>query len=458
VEPRRLALLVATYDFQDPELGRLAAPPHDAEALGSVLADPAIAGFEVTTLVNEPHHVVGEAIGELYGGRRRDDLTLLYFTGHGLKDEAGRLHLAMRNTRRERLAFTSISAEVVSDAAEECRSPQKVIILDCCYSGAFPAGRLAKADSEVHTLQRFRGQGRVVLTASDSTQYAFEGSRLVGDSGSQSVFTKYLVEGLRTGRADLDRDGDVSLDELYSYVYERVIDEVPGQRPKKQEDVEGRIVIARNVFWELPGHIRNAIESPMVRDRIGALDDLARLHQVGNDIVRRTLVEHVRRLHDDDSRTVSAKALRLSQTIGRIDTASTVDQRRVEREAREREAQEREAQEREAQAREAEERAAREREMREREAEERAAREREVQERADRERAARDREAEQRAAREREARERAARSRAAEQQKSEQHATATPRIKQLLTPLVGGAAPTTGWIRRFRGHSYPGRP
>jgi len=53
---RRLALLIATYEYQDSALQQLTAPAHDAEALGAVLRDPAIAGFEVTTLVNQPLH------------------------------------------------------------------------------------------------------------------------------------------------------------------------------------------------------------------------------------------------------------------------------------------------------------------------------------------------------------------------------------------------------------------
>ena len=96
----------------------------------------------------------------------------------------------------------------------------------------------------MHTLERFQGKGRVVLTASDATQYSFEGNRIVGQ-GAGSVFTRFLVEGLTTGRGDLDGGGDISLDELYSYVHGRVIVESQ-QRPKKQENVEGRIVVARN--------------------------------------------------------------------------------------------------------------------------------------------------------------------------------------------------------------------
>jgi hypothetical protein len=325
---RRLALLIATYRYQDDGLRQLTAPAHDAEALASVLRDPAIAGFEVTILVNEPHHRVGEAIGDFYRDRRRDDLTLLYFTGHGLKDDDGRLYLAMTNTRRGSLLFTSLAAEQIDRAMEDCASRQKVLILDCCYSGAFPAGRLAKADTEVHALERFQGRGRTVLTASDATQYSFEGDQLHGGA-VQSVFTRHLVAGLRDGSADLDGDGDITLDELYSYVHDRVVEEMPQQRPKKQDNVEGRTVIARNVNWSLPTYLRNAIASPIATDRRNAIDGLFHLHRVGNDLVRRTVVEEIRRLAGDDSRTVSAVAAEHLAAIAPTDAAA-IPERPVE--------------------------------------------------------------------------------------------------------------------------------
>lgn len=307
---RRLALLVATYRYQDSGLRQLTAPGHDAEALAEVLRDPEIADFDVTILVNEPHHVVGKAIGEFYRDRRRDDLTLLYFTGHGLKDDEGRLYLAMTNTTRDDLLFTALSAQQVDYAMESCSSRQKILVLDCCYSGAFPSGRIAKADADVHTLEKFQGKGRVVLTASDATQYSFEGDHIIGE-GNQSVFTRFLVEGLTTGKGDLDEDGNISLDELYSYVYERVIEEMPQQRPKKQENVEGRIIIARNIAWSLPAYIRNAIESPVARDRLAVLEGLAHLYRVGNEFVRTEVINETRRLAHDDSKMVSDAATKL---------------------------------------------------------------------------------------------------------------------------------------------------
>jgi DNA-binding beta-propeller fold protein YncE len=58
---RRLALLIATHEHDDPTLRRLTSPSADVESLAAVLRDPQIAGFEVSVLVNEPHYRVGEA-------------------------------------------------------------------------------------------------------------------------------------------------------------------------------------------------------------------------------------------------------------------------------------------------------------------------------------------------------------------------------------------------------------
>ncbi|MFE3222439.1 caspase family protein [Nocardia sp. NPDC059228] len=303
----RFALVVATYTFHDPGLRQLTAPAHDAEALAEVLADPTIGGFEVTTLINQPHHVVGAAIGDFFSDRRRDDLTLLYFSGHGLKDDAGKLYLAMTDTRPLNPLFTSVPADQIDYAMTGCDSNRQVLILDCCYSGAFPVGTIAKADDQVHALETFSGRGRTVLTASDATQFAFEGNTPHGQA-TQSVFTRHLVAGLRDGGADLDQDGDITVDELYSYVHDHVVAERPRQRPKKQDNIEGRTLLARNRNWQVPQHIRTALESPAVRDRRNALDDLDQLHRTGGAIVRSRVRDAITRLLDDDSRAIAVAA------------------------------------------------------------------------------------------------------------------------------------------------------
>jgi uncharacterized surface protein with fasciclin (FAS1) repeats len=83
---------------------------------------------------------------------------------------------------------------------------------------------------------------------------------------------------------------------------------MPQQRPKKQDNVEGRIIIARNINWSLPAYLRNALNSPIATDRLGALDGLDHLYRIGNDIVRDCVRDEIQHLADDDSRLVAAAA------------------------------------------------------------------------------------------------------------------------------------------------------
>ncbi|MEI2780145.1 MAG: caspase family protein [Candidatus Competibacter sp.] len=83
----RSALIVAVSEYQDAGLRQLVAPAQDAEALARVLGDPAIGGFAVKTLLNQPSYQVNREIEAFFANRVKNDLLLFYFSGHGLKDE-----------------------------------------------------------------------------------------------------------------------------------------------------------------------------------------------------------------------------------------------------------------------------------------------------------------------------------------------------------------------------------
>ncbi len=68
-----------------------------------------------------------------------------------------------------------------------------------------------------------------------------------------SFFTRYLVEGLKTGKADTDNDGFIDVDEWFKYAYYRVRETNPYQKPGKDAaKVGGQILIARNPYWTSP--------------------------------------------------------------------------------------------------------------------------------------------------------------------------------------------------------------
>ncbi|KAA9373679.1 caspase family protein [Microbispora cellulosiformans] len=312
---RRTALIVAGDDYRDPGLRRLRAPARDAEALARVLGDPAIGGFDVRTLLNEPTHVVSEMVEEFFTDRAPDDVLLLHFSCHGVKDDNGELYFATPTTKLNRLGATAVSAEFVNRRMSRSRSRRMILLLDCCYAGAWARGALPRAGTGVHVEEQFGGSGRVVITASNAMEYAFDGTELAdAQEQAPSVFTRALVEGLESGDADRDQDGYVDIDELYDYVYDKVRQTTPGQTPGKWTfDLQGDLHVARRarpvtVPSPLPAELQAVVDNSIPRVRAGAVEELRRLlrsRHEGLALAARLTLEE---LADDDSRMVSKAA------------------------------------------------------------------------------------------------------------------------------------------------------
>ena len=75
---RRLALLVATSVYSDPDLRELRAPGRDAAELSEVLRDPRIGGFGVQMLINAASGEVQEGIEDFCADRHPDDQLLIW--------------------------------------------------------------------------------------------------------------------------------------------------------------------------------------------------------------------------------------------------------------------------------------------------------------------------------------------------------------------------------------------
>jgi Caspase domain len=211
---------------------------------------------------------------------------LVHFSGHGLKSESGELFFAAANTRPNRLGSTAVSADFVQRCMAASRSRSVVLLLDCCYGGAFAQGVKVRAAGNVNVLDSFPqdktggGRGRAVITASSAMEFAFEGDQL-GDSQPRrpSVFTSALVQGLATGDADRDEDGWVALGELYDYVFDKVREQNPHQTPSRQVQLEGELYLARSRRRRIrpapiPPDLQAALTDPNMYTRLGAVSEL----------------------------------------------------------------------------------------------------------------------------------------------------------------------------------------
>lgn len=319
---QKLALIVGNTDYNDPRFSTLSTPAEDVSSLAALLRDPAIGGFDILEpLINEEEKVVSRSVEKFFSKKQHDDLLLFYFSGHGMLDEEGSLYFALKDTDFEVPRSSALSADFVREAMDRTRSERVVLILDCCHSGAFAREQKGVIGGSVGTKNAFEpknGRGRWVLTATDATQYAWEGNKLVGPGSTTprtSVFTHCLVQGLQQGEADVDHDGLVSVRDLSNYVYSQVTKQDLKQTPCLWSYKEqGNLFIANNPRSVLPRDLMDAIKSPFQNIRYEAVELLKQLADNSDQGVSVQAKNALTRLITDDSRKVSRAAARAMGT------------------------------------------------------------------------------------------------------------------------------------------------
>src|ERR1700732_37321 len=133
---RKVAFLVANDTFpEDPSIPPLRFTQNDANALKEVLEDSESCGFEPKIYLNETSQKILSDLDEISRELTQDDTLLFYYSGHG-KLSGNELCLVSKETRTARLRATSIKASEVLGYLQESRERRRILVLDCCHSGA----------------------------------------------------------------------------------------------------------------------------------------------------------------------------------------------------------------------------------------------------------------------------------------------------------------------------------
>lgn len=196
------ALIIGINDYPNSPLGGCV---NDANTLATVLesngdGSPNFGVRKITCpSTNITRSVLREAIEQLFSGDC--DMALLYFSGHGfIKSTGGYLVTTDAKKYDEGVAMDEILT-----LANQSKARNKVIIFDCCHSGAMASPSLAGNG----TAQL--AEGMSVLTASRDSEYALE-------ANGAGIFTSLLVDALKGGAADIR--GNITPGSLYAYVDE----------------------------------------------------------------------------------------------------------------------------------------------------------------------------------------------------------------------------------------------
>ncbi len=228
------AILIGNSTFpEDPSaLPQLRCPQADVEAIQTVLSDESRCWFNpIHTLLDAAHNEIFMRINEVLRDAEKEDLILVYYSGHGLLDAHGKLYLAANNTKPSLLLSTAVSVAAIRDCLRQSSCQRFVLILDCCYAGAMHDLFSAETDGEFPTSSDAGGIGEFVMAASTAIQRAEQ-----AQDDKLSLFTKYLVEAIASERGDLDGDGVITLSELFDYAKERVAKD---QRQEPRQWVTG---------------------------------------------------------------------------------------------------------------------------------------------------------------------------------------------------------------------------
>lgn len=190
----------------------------DAYRMYAFLKSPeggALGDGQITILIDEDatHDKILKAMTETFAQAGKEDLVMIYFSGHGLPGSFLPIDFDGFHNKLEH--------EEINRIMESSPAKYKLCIADACHSGSLLA--LAEKSGNVRNVledyyktlaQADAGTALIMSSKSDETSLESSGLR-------QGVFSHFLIRGLK-GEADKDANKIVTVQELFEFVDENV--------------------------------------------------------------------------------------------------------------------------------------------------------------------------------------------------------------------------------------------
>ena len=219
------AVVAGVAKYQDSRVKPLQLSDKDAKDFHSFLQERKglFAKAHLQLLVNEnaTRDNLTKAIRNDLKPARKDDIIIIYLSGHGASDlsRPDEYYFICNDGRVDNLFGTAVRMNT-QDLLKGIDSDRILLLADACYSGGFNvaldealAKQAAKA-ADVFFSMFQNLEGRIAISSSRPDEVSFENSTKYGNS----VFTHFLLKGLRGEACKQSSNGIITAKDLYQYV------------------------------------------------------------------------------------------------------------------------------------------------------------------------------------------------------------------------------------------------
>ncbi len=188
-----------------------------------------------------------------------NDVVIIFIAGHGVLDEDYNYYFGTYDMNFTSPSEKGLAYESIELLLTQVKAIKKLLIMDTCHSGEVDKDEIKKdttpaendgdikfrsvatgyKEEEAFGLENSRemveslfsdirqGSGATVISSAGGAEFAME-----SDQWKNGLFTYCMLEGIKTGKADLNGDTKIDVDEMRKYVYENVKELSNGkQRP-----------------------------------------------------------------------------------------------------------------------------------------------------------------------------------------------------------------------------------
>ncbi len=211
-------------------------------------------------------------------GSSVEDQVVVYVSGHGLLDDKLDFYFGTHDLDFNDPAKRGLKYDDLESLLDGIPAREKLLLMDACHSGEVDKGQILTTDNQSLTLDKnqkgtlkrytykaedydetrqlgmttsfelmqelfanlSKGSGAVVISAAAGNSYALE-----SDEWKNGIFTYSILAGLKSGKADKNNDGQITVTELKNFVGREVERLTEGeQKPtSRKENLEFDFVI-----------------------------------------------------------------------------------------------------------------------------------------------------------------------------------------------------------------------